>query len=183
MWKHLFLKSTFLKIKWSTVKDNDKGVTLIELLTAIAIIGLVSVVISSMFIFGIKSYNVAEQQIESYSSGRLAYLNLERQIKRSEIILIKDDIVYIQDLESPAKYYNYYILADSQIKKCKVDRDNLAHIPYGYKSQFAKNIADFELIKIKESKNIFRLKIVAEKEGSKLNLNSLIRVGVDVINK
>lgn len=183
MWKYLFPKYTFLKIIYYKRQDHDKGVTLIELLIVIAIISLISMVVVSMFIFGIRSFKVAEQQIESYSNVRLTYLNLERQIRRSEKIFVKDDVVYIQDLESSAKYYNYYTLVGSQIKKCKVDKDNLVHIPYGYKSQFAENIVEFELIKIQESKNTFRLKIVTEKEGNKLDLNSLIRVGVDVINK
>src|SRR5690554_298649 len=123
-WKTLFLKYTFPKIKCWKARNNEKGVTLIELIIVIALIGLIGSVVGSLFLTGIRSFNTADEQVESYSSGRLAYLNLERQIKRSEEIFIKDDKVYIQDLETP-EYYNYYIIAGTQIKKYKVNKNGL----------------------------------------------------------
>ncbi len=178
----MFLKCTFPKIKCWKARNNEKGVTLIELIIVIALIGLIGIVVGSMFFTGIRSFNTADEQVASYSSGRLAYLNLERQMKRSEEIFIKDDKVYIQDLETP-QYYNYYILVGSQIKKYKVNKGDLEHIESGYASQFAENIKEFELVKAEDSENIFKLRIIAEKEGKKLELNSHIRVGVEVTNK
>ncbi|HHT51119.1 MAG TPA: prepilin-type N-terminal cleavage/methylation domain-containing protein [Eubacteriaceae bacterium] len=160
---------------------SEGGVTLVELIIVLALIGIVLTVAGSMFVVGISSFNTADEQVESYSSGRMAFLNIERQIKRSEEIYIKDNVVYIQDIESPL-YYNYYTLEGSQIKKFKVDKDSLEHLPSGYKSQFAENILDFQLKKV-DSEDILQLRIEAVKEGKKIELSSHIRVGVGIINK
>lgn len=183
MWKPLFQTFTFLKRKTKIKRDSNKGVTLIELLITMAIIAMVTMITISIFLIASKSYHIAEQQVESYSSGRMAYLNLERQMKKSEKIFIKDNIIYIEDLENPHKYYNYYTLVGTQIKRHKVKKESLVRIPNGCTSQFAENIAAFELTKTQENKNTFRLKISSDKDGNKLELDSLIRVGVDVIKK
>lgn len=160
---------------------DQRGITLVELLIVLALLGIILGVVGSMFITGIRSFNTADDQVESYSSGRMAFLNLERQIKRSEEILIKDGTVYIQDMDT-LNYYNYYTLNNhtKMIMKHKVDKANLNSIGEGSTSQFAANISDFELI-INDS--MVYLKIITDKEGKKIELSSNIRVGVDITNK
>lgn len=171
---------TSLKVKAKKVIRNEMGIILIELLIVLALLGLIGGGVKAMFFTSIRSYDAANEQIDSYSSGRWTFMLIERQIKSSDKIYLKNNIVYIQDKETP-KYYNYYTLENKKIMKHKVYEENLRTIGSGSTSQLADNIKEFELNHIEE--NVFYIKIISQVKDKVLELSSRIRVGSNIIER
>lgn len=178
-WKNLFHTYTYLN-HCKRLKEREEGFTLVELLVVIAIMGFIGMILCSMFIVSIDSYYTSEDQIDSYSNARWAFMIIERQIKSSEEIFIKNDVIYMQDIET-SKFYNYYTLENKRIVKNKVNKDTLRPITYGSKSQLADNINLLEISQITDK--LFFLKIRSNIEGKEILLKSHIRIGVKITNK
>ncbi|RBP46675.1 PilW family protein [Garciella nitratireducens] len=182
----MFLKFIF-PIKNKKLKKGEKGFTFIELIVVMALIGIIFPVVVSMFFIGIRSYKTSEDQLESHHNARWTFMYIERQIKSSEKIYIKNDIknnwtiLYLQDMETP-QYYNYYFLNKETgiLMKYKVDQ-NLKSIGLGSTSQLASNIKNFEFIADVDS-YLFYLHITSEVNGKEFDLKSNIRAGGEVVN-
>ena len=90
----------------SQFKKNE-GFSLIEVLTALVVISMVlSLLLSGLIYVNTIDKKMAIDQKLFYNER---YLNLyfQKQILRSEKIYVKNNRVYLQDLESP-EHYNYY---------------------------------------------------------------------------
>lgn len=163
---------------------DQRGVTLVELLIVLALIGMVMSVVYSMFFSGLRSFHTADDQIESYSSGRMAFMNIERQIKSSEEIFFASDdgTIFIQDLESPGGYYNYFTLVDKSLRKNKITIANLQNGTIVPENTYplAGNIKSFSISRLDD--RTFLLQLTSEVNGKELELKSRIRVGVPVTN-
>lgn len=163
---------------------DQRGVTLVELLIVLALIGMIMGVVYSMFFSGLRSFHTADEQVESYSSGRMAFMNIERQIKSSEEIFYtsEDDTIFLQDLESPNDYYNYYTLVDKILRKNKITIENLQNGTIVPENTYplAGNIKSFDISQLDD--RTFLLQLTSEVNGKELELNSRIRVGVPVTN-
>lgn len=174
-------------IKNNQRSKDEKGFTLIELIIGIALMGIIFPVVGSMFFTGIRSYRTSEDQLESYYNARWAFMYIERQIKGSQQIYIKNDtknnftIVYLQDMETP-QYYNYYFLNKNTriLMRHKVNQE-LKSIGLGSTSQLAVNIENFELA-LNNDHSLLRLHIISEVNGKELDLESNIRVGGKIVN-
>lgn len=124
--------------------SESAGFSLIELLTSL----LVVLLVLSMLLSGIIFMNTVENKAEiNQALGyNERYLNLyfQKQILQSEVIYIRNNRVYLQDLESPNDYYNYYQYSNGLLRRYKVDKKNLNPI-LGGSSQFAENFRSFSL--------------------------------------
>lgn len=124
---------------------NNKGFSLIELMTALMVISLVLVILLS----GLSFVNVVKQKAEInqkyFYNERYLNLYFQKQILESERIILKSNRVYLQDLESPDKYYNYYQYSNGLLKRYKVYEKSFNSIGSGGTSQFADNIEFFSL--------------------------------------
>ncbi|MBC3797840.1 prepilin-type N-terminal cleavage/methylation domain-containing protein [Acetobacterium tundrae] len=125
--------------------DNNKGFSLIEVITALMVISLVLVMLLSGLIF----VNSIDQKAETNQkvSYNERYLNLyfQKQVLESERIIVKSGRVYLQDLESPDLYYNYYQFRNGFLRRYKVYKGSLNSIGSGGNSQFTDNIQEFSL--------------------------------------
>lgn len=124
--------------------SGTAGFSLIELLTSLAVVLLVlSMLLSGIIFMNTVKDNAEINQALGYNER---YLNLyfQKQILQSEVIYIKNNRVYLQDLESPNDYYNYYLYSNGLLRRYKVDKNNLSPI-LGGSSQFADNFRSFSL--------------------------------------
>lgn len=136
------MKAGFL----SETDDNIRGYTLTELLIALSITALVSFLSVSLLIFfnriNSETYNDVYYFEQEYQHI-MAYL--QKQIEHSEYIYVKDGRIYLQDLESGERYYNYFT-ADRNTKilyRIKTDRTTLKSIGSGSTGQFSSPVEEF----------------------------------------
>lgn len=92
-----------------------KGVTLIELVVVIALIGIVISVVFSMFFFGRNTFSRGENQYDLQTEGRFAIESLSQDLRFVREIEIVDDF----SVASPDPYETmlYYDSANNQIVK------------------------------------------------------------------
>lgn len=159
----------------------QKGFSVIEYVIVLGFCIIITSIIFQLFDLGSKSYQKSIDQIEVGTSIRYPYIFLEKQIKSSDEIIVKDGIVYLQDLESPDSYYNYYELKNNLIYRYKVNPTTLIPISLGGISQFAINIQSFSLVYNHD--NILSLNIIAQKQGDSVDMKTDIRVGCPIIIK
>lgn len=171
----------FPRTKTCQLNKEEKGFTLVELIIVIALIGIVASVVASMFFTGIRSYQTAEDQLESYYNARWVFMYIERQIKHSEEVYMKDNIIYLQDIETPGYYNYYYLRGTGIIERHKVSSDTLYGIGRGETSQFASNIRKFQLTKAGD--RLLHLHITSKVNGKELDLESDIGIGIDITDK
>ena len=124
---------------------NEDGYSLIEAIMALMVIALVLVMLLSGLVFVNSIHDKA--QINQKVAYNERYLNLffQKQILNSERIIVKHNRVYLQDLESPDSYYNFYQYSNGFLRRFKVDNTKFNLIGGGENSQFSDNIRSFAL--------------------------------------
>lgn len=127
------------------VLKKDSGFSLIEVLTSLMVISLVLGLLLSGLIF-VNTINKKTQINQKlYYSERYLNLYFQKQVLKSEIIYSGNNRIYLQDMESPELYYNYYQYSNGFLRRYKVYKDGLNPIGIGGNSQFADNIQSFSL--------------------------------------
>jgi competence protein ComGC len=123
---------------------KSEGFSLVEMLISLLVVLLVVSMLLSGIIF--MSTVKKKAQINQDLGYNERYLNLyfQKQILQSEVIYVRNNRVYLQDLESPDTYYNYYQYSNGLLRRYKVDKKNLNPI-LGGNSQFAQNLRSFSL--------------------------------------
>lgn len=126
------------------LRKND-GFSLIEVLTSLLVISLVLGLLLSGLIFvnTIKEKTRINQKL--FYNERYINLYFQKQVLKSEKIYFQNNRVYLQDLENPDLYYNYYQYSNGFLRRYKVYKDGLNPIGKGGNSQFADNIQSFSL--------------------------------------
>ncbi|HAZ06861.1 MAG TPA: hypothetical protein DCY58_12790, partial [Acetobacterium sp.] len=81
--------------------ENDRGFSLIEVLTALMVISLVLGMLLSGLIYINTISNQAKINQELYYNERYIALYFQKQVLKSEKIYYKNNRIYLQDLESP----------------------------------------------------------------------------------
>ena len=71
-------------------KYSKKGFTLIELIIAIGLMGIIVVIASNLAVFGFKSHTVIKSKSHAQNEARLAVLNIEKELRYSDEIIISD---------------------------------------------------------------------------------------------
>ncbi|QST00006.1 prepilin-type N-terminal cleavage/methylation domain-containing protein [Pontibacillus sp. ALD_SL1] len=70
---------------------NEKGVTLVELLAALALLGIVILLISNAHMFGQKQFVSQSAQIENESNVRYAMNVITKEVRRAETVSVSSD--------------------------------------------------------------------------------------------
>ncbi|WKY47114.1 prepilin-type N-terminal cleavage/methylation domain-containing protein [Eubacteriaceae bacterium ES3] len=130
-----------------SVKSNQKGMTLIEVITALMVLGLVfSAILPGLYLVNrLEDADSSERQ-DSYIE-RMMSVYFKKQVYQSEVIYDKGGILYLQDLETP-DYYNRYSLSGSTIMRYKYRKttdNNLVSIGLGGTSQFERGFQSFSI--------------------------------------
>ncbi len=76
--------------------NNDRGVTLIELIMSIAIIGIVIIVIFSVLSFGVKSFTTQADSIEHQSNLRQTMSHITKEIRKADGVSKEGSILKIE---------------------------------------------------------------------------------------
>lgn len=124
---------------------KNQGFSLIEVLTSLMVISLVLGLLLSGLIFvnTIKEKTQINQKL--FYSERYLNLYFQKQILKSETIYFANNRIYLQDMENPDLYYNYYQYNNGFLRRYKVYKNGLNPIGSGGNSQFADNIKSFSL--------------------------------------
>ena len=124
---------------------NEDGYSLIEAIMALMVISLVLVMLLSGLVFVNSIHDKA--QINQKVAYNERYLNLyfQKQVLKSERVIVKHNRVYLQDLDSPDSYYNFYQYSNGFLRRFKVDNTEFNLIGGGENSQFSDNIQSFSL--------------------------------------
>lgn len=125
-------------------RKND-GFSLIEVLTSLMIVSLVLGLLLSGLIYTNIISQKAETNQKLFYTERYLELYFQKQVLKSEKIYFKNGRVYLQDLESPDLYYNYYLYSSGYLRRYKVYKDGLNLIGKGQSSQFADGIQYFSM--------------------------------------
>ena len=91
---------------------NKRGMTLVEIIVAIAIVGIISTVIASVFIFGNKSYNRSETRSIRQMDVRLVAQTISKELRYAYAIELLDNKNFEDDYE--------YIYFDEPGKKVMI---------------------------------------------------------------
>ncbi|URN85271.1 prepilin-type N-terminal cleavage/methylation domain-containing protein [Acetobacterium wieringae] len=125
--------------------ENDRGFSLIEVLTALMVISLVLGMLLSGLIYINTISNQTKINQELYYNERYIALYFQKQVLKSEKIYYKNNRIYLQDLESPDLYYNYYLYSNGFLRRYKVFKNGLTPIGSGGNSQFLNHLQSFSL--------------------------------------
>lgn len=148
-------------------KYNNKGVTLIELLIVLAIIGIVLQVLYSIFFIGNKSFNTSKNKGFAQQDSRIAYTYITNELKTAK---------FISPNQLTGKYYSLRF-ENGELYKDLYNEDGTKQIIL-----ISNNLNKVEFIHLDvTSRGIINVIIVAEegKEGKdkqdyKLNFNVLL---------
>ena len=88
---------------------NKKGMTLVEIIVAMAIVGIIVIVIGNVFMFGTKSFRKTETQAVNQMDVRVAVSSISKELRYASKIELLD----IEKLED--KFH--YIYFDNKTKK------------------------------------------------------------------
>jgi prepilin-type N-terminal cleavage/methylation domain-containing protein len=78
---------------------NSRGVTLIEILCAIALISMVLLLANSLNIFGLKQVNEQTNDINNQSNVRLAINIITKEIRSAQNVKVSNNILTINNLD------------------------------------------------------------------------------------
>lgn len=144
---------------------KDKGFSLVEMIIALAVISLVFGLLLSGLFFGNLVNHKAKISTKLFHDQRYLNLYFQKQILESEKIYFKEGRVYLQDLESPDQYYNYYRNVNGLLRRYKVYKGTLTTIGSGGNSQFADSITNFSLSLAPDDAIILRYTLTYEGES------------------
>lgn len=125
--------------------QKNGGFSLIEVLISLMVISLVLGLLLSGLIYVNMISKKTETNQELFYSERYLNLYFQKQILRSDKIYFKNNRVYLQDMESPDLYYNFYQYSNGFLRRYKVSKNGLIPIGSGGNSQFADNILSFSM--------------------------------------
>jgi competence protein ComGC len=127
------------------LRADQKGYSLLEAIIALLVIALVLVTLLSGLVFVNSIHQKAQVNQKVAYNERALNLYFQKQVLKSERIVSKLGRVYLQDLESPDYYYNFYRCQNGLLRRYKVDKTNFYLIGSGENSQFSDSIQSFSL--------------------------------------
>lgn len=85
------------------LRMRKKGFTLVELIVAIGLMGIIVVIASNLTVYAFKSHNVIKSKSHAQNEARLAALRIEKELRYSDDIVISDtDIIGMNSIELSA---------------------------------------------------------------------------------
>lgn len=138
------------------------GFSLIEVLTSLMVISLVLGLLLSGLVYANTLNKKTATNQKLFYSERYIELYFQKQVLKSEKIYFKNSRVYLQDLESPDLYYNYYLYSNGYLKRYKVYKDGLNLIEKGQTSQFIDGIEYFSMTLGPDNEIILKYRLVVD---------------------
>lgn len=142
---------------------NDKGITLIEMIITLALIGLAVLLVITMMLWGSKSFYSAGAQSVLHKELREEANFITKQIRDSAEIEIVSEI----DPDNLSDEYNYIYLEDGKIKKITVV-DNDAYAPTNLEVEITK--LNFSI----SNNNLVRFSITGSYKGKEYTIDSSV---------
>ncbi|AGK55095.1 PilW family protein [Bacillus sp. 1NLA3E] len=81
------------------IKKNEKGITLIELLAALALVSMVILLASSVQLFGQKQVNNQTNEIQNQSNVRLALNIVTKEIRKASNVSVTNNVLTINNTD------------------------------------------------------------------------------------
>lgn len=153
------MKQSFFKYR--KIKGKKSGVTLIELIIVIALIGLVLSAAFSMQLFGVKTFKKGEKDSNNQYDVRMAADFITKQLRFASTVKV------LNSFPEPKKgYYDIY-LKDGKIM---YNKNGVESAPIGIS-----NVSDFTLTISEVDKNIIKFK-VGKTEDTKYDIESKVSI-------
>lgn len=136
---------------------SAKGVTLIELLIAMALVGIVFIVLFSLFFYGNNTFIISSSQYDLQSEVRLAMDIIIKEVRFAsylELISVSE----ASDTNHHENGFSYFYISDSKLYHVKYDRASNLHHTFTYGSHI--NTASSNFSKINPT--TLRIKILSE---------------------
>lgn len=153
-----------------TIKYNNKGVTLIELLIVLAIMGIVFQVIYSIFFIGNKSFNTSKNKGFAQQDVRIASTYIINEIRTAKEI--STDPIDILE----GKYYAFTLKNGKLCKETFNNDDSSEQI-----LSLSSNLSKLEFNYIEGNRQGIINIIVAAEEGQKGKDEQIYEVNFDVL--
>ncbi|MGL4607849.1 MAG: prepilin-type N-terminal cleavage/methylation domain-containing protein [Eubacteriaceae bacterium] len=144
---------------------GKRGFTLLEVMISLSIVSLIFLVLlSGLFFVNKTEEKMRKNQMNVYDERYLVTF-FQKQILNSEQIIIYNQRVYLQDLESPEAYYNYYESTSQMLRRYKVlNNEKMTSIGPGGNSQFSEKIKGFSMTKGSETSLVIRYQVERNQE-------------------
>lgn len=109
--------------------NKRKGITLVELIIVLSIVGIVFSLASSMLVFSIKSFGIVEEEFEIQSSMRLTSQVISNYIKESSAIFMLNEVQF--DDTHLKNEWDFFALSSDKTKVIQYKWDDVSktHIP------------------------------------------------------
>ena len=147
---------------------NKRGMTLVEIIVAIAIVGIISTVIASVFIFGNKSYNRSETRSIRQMDVRLVAQTISKELRYAYAIVLFDNKNFEVEYE--------YIYLDEQSNKIMIKRSGTKE---GVELLKGKQTFDEVNFTVKEG----LLKVSVESQNISLENNYKLDATISLLNQ
>lgn len=150
---------------------NNKGVTLVELVVVVAIIGIISTVIANVFIFGNKTFNKVESRSAGQMDVRIVVQTISKELRYADDIELFKKIELLNNVYDEDSKYIYF--DESSKKVMKKEGQEASY-------EFLKRNQQFE--KLGFSKNKV-LKLFISSKQSSTTTDSDIETAISLLNQ
>jgi prepilin-type N-terminal cleavage/methylation domain-containing protein len=146
-----------------------KGMTLIELVAAIAILGVVMAAIMSLFMTGINFFRVGNLKSQVQSDARLAVNSIVENIKfASELTIMNHSSVPDVSMMDPQDNYNYFVISSGTMYHIETNGSSYSMKPIARSNQSYQ----FSFSNINIDNNTLRIVVTVTESGETFNVSS-----------
>lgn len=140
-----------------------KGVTLIELIVALSIIGLVFIAGTTIYSFGVKSYQINSELVELSEQSELIKTRLSQEIRQSG-----NGLIEISELENINARWK-----DGKMKEITLALDTYAYSRDSHTPQLVK--VQYKLVPLLDEIDKYKLIRINENGNSEIIIDKLIQ--------
>lgn len=160
--------------------NKRKGITLVELIIVISLVGIIITLAGSMLVFSVNSFGIVEEEFQIQSGMRLASQVISNYIKESSAIFMLNEVQF--DDSNLKNEWDYFALSadKSSVIQYKWDNVGKTHVPnilanaypgITYSLAFDKSVSDSLLsgFSIKAIGNSGQVKVGIDNELNAIN--------------
>lgn len=158
------------------MKDNNRGITLIELVVAIAISGVILFTIYSFYVTGVRGFSRGSSTATNQMSVRRVSNEVAREIRKAQNIDIPDPSTLVLEYEEGSNTVEVKIEYNSANKSIEADY-TVTDVDGNFISSTSRNLADriskFEVKKV-DDKTTVTIESVENSDGDVDKLETVI---------
>ncbi|MDR5658119.1 prepilin-type N-terminal cleavage/methylation domain-containing protein [Serpentinicella sp. ANB-PHB4] len=164
---------------YKKIIKNNKGITLVELIVAMAIVSIIGGLTISMFSFGITAFSRSDQQYQIQSDLRFATQFITREVRNAGSVDLQGNIQdFEQDFEQSLEQgYNYIYYKNGELKY---------KASTGEKHSLLKNVQIDDQEIFSSSDNLLKIELNGNKNNESFSLTTkvaLTNAKLDTENK